>query len=417
MDRVPRQIGKYRIVRRLTRGGMGVVYKAVHVRLRKPFALKLVGPDADWMKTHRARFAREMLLTARLEHDGVVRASDADEADGYLYLVTEWVDGADLRRLAALAEAGDLPGHPAGPLAIGVAAAIVASAARTMHDVHETGSVHRDLKPSNVMLARHGGVKICDLGLATMRPELSGQAEQETAFEGDLTRSGAVMGTVDFMAPEQAADPKSVDARADVYALGATLYRLVCGRLPYPTERFGSLYQKLTALAAVTPEPVRSLRPDCPPELAAVIEAAMAKSPDDRIATAAELADRLRPFADPDAVCALAAAIPPEPPDDWPADLSDAEADSHEFGTDETIDRPSFDGHAAPAQSEDRTQWFPVITLSLAAILITTGVMMLFAQAADREPLAADPVATTPASQSPVSQSPVSQSPVSQGQP
>src|SRR5688572_22053119 len=212
-------IRDYRLVARLGQGGMGTVYRALHSRLGKVVAVKVLPPDlmqADAV----SRFQREMRAVGKLHHPNIVQAFDAGEHEGTHFLVMECVDGCDLHSLV----------KQRGPLSIADACEIVRQAAVGLQHAHQHGLVHRDIKPSNLMLSEEGQVKLLDLGLALI--------QGPTNQGGDLTMACQVMGTPDFVAPEQASDSHSVDIRADIYSLGCTLYYLLSGAPPYLPPEF-----------------------------------------------------------------------------------------------------------------------------------------------------------------------------------
>ncbi|HWB11429.1 MAG TPA: protein kinase [Pirellulales bacterium] len=272
----PTQLREYCLLEKLGEGGMGVVYKARHTRLDKIVALKVLSADRLKDADALARFSREMLAVGRLDHPNIVRATDAGEIDGTHFLVMEHVVGKDLSRIA----------FEHGPLRVADACEAVRQAAIGLQHAHENGLVHRDIKPGNLMLTG-SLVKILDLGLARLH------AEQEL---GELTSRSDVVGTVDYMAPEQAANTRSADIRADVYSLGCTLYKLLTGAAPFASAAYPTATSKLLAHANRVPQPVREIRPDVPVRLAAVIEKMLAKAKADRFATPGELADALAPF-------------------------------------------------------------------------------------------------------------------------
>ena len=214
-------IREYKLLAKLGEGGMGAVYKALHTRLDKVVALKVLPAERMRDAGAVARFEREMKAVGKLDHPNIVRAMDAGEEDGMHFLVMEYVEGLDLSQLA----------KNTGPLPVADACELVRQAALGLAEAHEHGLVHRDIKPSNLMLAKpkkkkgEPTVKILDLGLALLSEALAPDA-------GGLTTSGQMMGTIDYMAPEQGGDSHQVDIRADIYSLGATLYRLLTGIAP-----------------------------------------------------------------------------------------------------------------------------------------------------------------------------------------
>lgn len=278
-------IREYQLLAKLGEGGMGAVYKALHTRLDKVVALKVLPAERMRDTGAVARFQREMKAVGKLDHPNIVRAMDAGEEAGMHFLVMEYVEGLDLSQLAKLT----------GPLPIADACELVRQAALGLAEAHEHGMVHRDIKPSNLILAKprkkkgEPTVKILDLGLALLSEALAPDA-------GGLTTSGQMMGTIDYMAPEQGGDSHQVDIRADIYSLGATLYKLLTGVAPFAGEKFDTPVKKLMALATQSPNSIRSLRPDVPAPLAQIIERMLAKNPADRFATPEELIDALAPF-------------------------------------------------------------------------------------------------------------------------
>jgi len=279
----PERVGPYRLLAQLGQGGMGAVYKALHTKLDRVVALKLLPGERMQERGAVARFEREMRAVGKLDHPNIVRASDADEKDGLHYLVMEYVEGLDLSELV----------QRAGPLPIADACAAIRHAAVGLQHAYENGLVHRDIKPSNLMLTTDGQIKVLDLGLALL--EQSGD-DEHTAGR-DLTSTGQTMGTLDYMAPEQGGDSHEVDIRADIYALGATLYKLLTGEPIYAGRQYRNAVQKLRALAMEPAPAIQSRRRDIPDDLARVIHQMIAKEPADRFATPREVAAALAPFA------------------------------------------------------------------------------------------------------------------------
>jgi serine/threonine protein kinase len=261
------QLGEYRLLRPLGRGGMGAVYLAEHVRLRRPCAIKLLSATTASHPDAAARFEREMRAIGQLDHPHIVRATDAGEADGRLYLVMEYVDGCNLHQHV----------RDAGPLSVRTALRAIRDAAVGLEFAHRQGVIHRDIKPGNLIRDRQGRVKVLDLGLARMRAAEDSPADREASQR--LTHDGAVMGTIDYMAPEQAADTKDADERSDVYSLGCTLYFLLTGAPPYPQ---GTVVQRIVAHRQAPIPRVSERRADVPAELDDLLARWLAKRPEDR---------------------------------------------------------------------------------------------------------------------------------------
>ncbi|MFM9959644.1 MAG: protein kinase domain-containing protein [Planctomycetaceae bacterium] len=222
-------LGNYVILDKLGQGGMGMVLKARHRRMERIVALKVIAPHVVENPIALQRFQREVVAAAKLSHPNVVAAYDADEAKGTHFLVMEYVEGTDL--------AQHVKQH--GPLPAELAIGCIVQAARGLAFAHEQGVVHRDIKPHNLLLDPKGTVKILDMGLARLEGTVGGSAAQ-----ADLTNSGAMMGTVDYMSPEQAMDAKHADARSDIYSLGCTLFFLMTGRATFVAD---TMMKRLTA--------------------------------------------------------------------------------------------------------------------------------------------------------------------------
>ena len=274
----PQRIGDYEIIAALARGGMGSVYKARHVRLEKEVALKLL-PERKMQNNEAiARFSREMKLIGQMSHPAMVSATDAGAQNGVHYLAMELVDGIDLGKLV----------RHCGPLSVADACELVRQAAIGIQYAHEQGVIHRDVKPSNLMLSNDLIVKVLDLGLATLG-SLNGTVDE-------LTTVGQLMGTLDYMAPEQCGNMQDVDARADIYGLGATLYKLLCGVAPYSSAQNDTPLKKLKAMAISDPTPISDRTTKVPAPLATIIERCLSREPSDRFESAADLAQELASF-------------------------------------------------------------------------------------------------------------------------
>jgi serine/threonine protein kinase len=271
-------IGQYQLLEKLGQGGMGTVYKATHTKLKRVVALKVLAAHRTHDSPAVARFQREMAAIGKLDHPNVVRATDAGEAGGTHFLVTEFLQGIDLARLV----------RQRGPLRVADACAVVRQAALGLQHAHEHGLVHRDVKPSNLLLTVEGRVKVLDLGLALLQGDPSAGT--------DLTTTGQVVGTLDYMAPEQASDTHAVDIRADIYSLGCTLYYLLTGQAPYGGLEHKHPVKKMQAHLEEPLPPLWQHRPEVPNALVAVWERLAAKDPTARFATPREVAAVLEPF-------------------------------------------------------------------------------------------------------------------------
>lgn len=264
---VPRELldhSRYAIIRKLGTGGMGVVYHAIHRVMNRSVALKVI--RADLMATPAAvsRFRREVQAAAQMSHPNIVTAYDAEEIGGIHFLVMELVEGKSLDKLVI----------ERGPLPITQACSIIHQATFGLQHAHSRGMIHRDIKPQNIMLSNAGNVKILDFGLARMHRKPANMS---------ITRSGAALGSPQYLAPEQMQSASSVDFRADLYGLGATLYYLVTGEPP--------------PVLALSCESTLHFPDDVPLELQQIILKLLATNPDDRFASARELAIALEPWA------------------------------------------------------------------------------------------------------------------------
>ncbi|MBS0207265.1 MAG: protein kinase [Planctomycetes bacterium] len=271
-------LGKYRLLSLLGKGGMSSVYLAEHVLMRRRCALKVLPTKRVHDSSYLARFHREAQAVASLDHPNIVRAYDVDHQDDrdtqIHFLVMEYVEGNSLQELV----------QKQGICGFCDAAEYIRQAALGLEHAHEAGMVHRDVKPGNLLVDPNGVVKVLDLGLARF---FTGDEDEDALT---LRHDEKVLGTADYLAPEQALDSHTVDARADIYALGCTLYFLLTGRPPF-TE--GTLAQRLMAHQTKTPPSVESLRPETPSSLAVILRKMMAKKPEERYATAKDAADAL----------------------------------------------------------------------------------------------------------------------------
>jgi serine/threonine protein kinase len=268
---------KYKLMDRLGAGGMGQVFLCEHRRMKRLVALKVL--PTDKIKDDQSaleRFDREARAAAALDHPNIVRAHDIDSDGKFHFLVMEFVDGTSLQEM--------IKKH--GPLDIIRACHYIADAARGLQHAHEAGWVHRDIKPGNLLLDRTGTLKILDMGLARLFTDDTDNLTKR--YEKD-----AVLGTADYLAPEQATHSSDVDVRADIYSLGATFYYLLTGRSPFDD---GTVTQKLIWHQTRQPDSLRALRPEIPKELETVIAKMMAKKPVHRYQEPSAIIAALEPW-------------------------------------------------------------------------------------------------------------------------
>ena len=267
-------LGAYRILKPLGKGGMGVVYLADHASLGRKVAIKVLTQEKAQEKLALERFQREARAAAALDHPNIVRLHDITQVNGVHFLVMEYVEGADLQSLM----------EQTGALHFAQAASYIAQAAAGLKHAHERGFVHRDIKPANLILAKDGTVKILDMGLARSvrnpKDELTGKLDDDS-----------ITGTADYLSPEQALNI-ALDARSDLYSLGATFFTLITGRPPYN----GSTAQKLAQHQIAPPPDLSKFQPNAPEELNEVVSRMMAKKPGERFQTASEVMEALAPW-------------------------------------------------------------------------------------------------------------------------
>src|SRR5687767_2489487 len=297
---------RYRVLELLGAGGMGAVYKAEHLRMQRTVAIKTI--NAQFVQNPEAvqRFSREIQAAAKLSHPHIVTAFDADQAGNVHFLVMEFAEGETLAQMVARR----------GPLSIAEACAAIRQAALGLQHAHERGMVHRDIKPQNLMVSgvrgqesgvrnQESGVRGQESGVRNQESDDSSSSSvvkildfglarfvQETSHES-RTELGAVMGTPDYMAPEQALDTRQADIRADIYSLGCTLYFLLTGKPPFTGA---NPMETLLRHQSAEPRRLRDMRPDAPIELERILSKMLAKQPEHRFQTPAEVATALTPF-------------------------------------------------------------------------------------------------------------------------
>jgi serine/threonine-protein kinase len=262
-------LGKYKLLGHLGTGGMSSVYLAEHVRMRRRVAIKVLPKSRVTDSSYLGRFYREAQAAASLDHHNIVRAYDIDNCGDIHYMVMEYIEGCDLQRMV----------KKNGPLDYAAAAEYIRQAAEGLAYAHSVGLIHRDVKPANLFVDQKNVVKILDLGLARFADEK--KASLTVEFDEN------VLGTADYLAPEQALDSHAADARADIYGLGCSLYYLLTGHPPFPE---GTLAQRLLRHQKQPPPSIHADRPDAPNDLVAICMKMMAKKPKQRYQTATEVA-------------------------------------------------------------------------------------------------------------------------------
>lgn len=305
-------LGNYILQERIGTGGMGAVFKAEHRRMKRSVAVKVLPPaalkDPDVVK----RFHREVEAVARLAHPNIVAAHDADEFKGVHFLVMEYVEGIDLARLV----------REKGPLPLEKAIDYVLQAARGLEHAHKQGIIHRDVKPANLLLDRQETIKILDLGLARFQTKETAAAATEEA--ASLTQYGSIMGTIDFMSPEQALDSRQADHSSDIYALGGTLYFLLVGKPLYGGD---TIMARILAHRESPIPSISAVRPEAPYQLDRIFETMVAKNREDRYGSMTDLIAELSDWANASGISARAqrAAQPdPEPEQGIPQNVISA---------------------------------------------------------------------------------------------
>ena len=275
-------LGPYRILGMLGEGGMGKVYLAEHQMMRRRCAIKVLPTKSQKDKTSIDLFYREAQAVAALDHPNIVRAYDVNKDlindTEFHYLVMEYVDGLDLQRMV----------QKQGVLSYEQAADTIRQSAEGLGHAHERGFVHRDIKPANLLVDTKGVVKVLDLGLARFFDDKD--ASDSDSSVTTRKRSESILGTADYLAPEQAINSDDVDARADIYSLGQTFYFILMGHAPFPK---GTVAERLLAHQTKFPAPILKGRPDAPPDLVAIIDKMTSKRPEHRYQAASEVVETL----------------------------------------------------------------------------------------------------------------------------
>jgi eukaryotic-like serine/threonine-protein kinase len=268
------RIDRYLILDLIGQGGMGRVYLARDTRLNRPVALKILSAERLNKPRAIARFEREARVGAQLQHENLVRIYDFGESKGRCYLVMEYIEGKTIATL--ISERGPMP-----PV---TAARLVRQVALGLDHAHRKGLIHRDVNPHNILVTHDGTAKLADLGLAIALAE-----------EDRVTRDGAMVGTFDYVAPEQARNSRAADARSDIYSLGCTTYHMITGQVPFPSP---SLPEKLLGHQLIEPTPLCRMVGGVPEELSEIVQRMMKKLPDERYATPLQVALALERYED-----------------------------------------------------------------------------------------------------------------------
>ncbi|RMF43372.1 MAG: serine/threonine protein kinase [Planctomycetota bacterium] len=265
-------LGKHKLLGHLGSGGMSSVYLAEHTRMHDLRAIKVLPKSKLGKSSYLARFQQEAKAIAALNHPNVVRAHDIDNQGDTHYIVMEYVDGDDLQTIV----------RRDGPLPFDKVAEYIAQAARGLQHAHDMGLIHRDVKPANVLINSKGQVKLLDLGLALFTDDVAASLTMDF--------NDKVLGTADYLAPEQALNSHQIDHRADIYGLGCTMYFLLTGHPPFPD---GTIAQRIAKHQKEMPKPIRKIRPEVPGELEGICWKMLQKDPKFRYATAQQVAEVL----------------------------------------------------------------------------------------------------------------------------
>jgi serine/threonine protein kinase len=322
--------GKYLIEKLIKRGGMGSVYLGKHVLMDKRVAIKVLRPSLALDNDIVARFSREAKAASRISHPHAVTVTDfGEDENGVVFLVMEYLDGRTLKEII----------KSDGPMSLGRVVEIVRQVAGALDAAHQQGVVHRDLKSDNIMLVRHDGgdwAKVLDFGIAKIK-------QPEGVRDVDITAANLVIGTPQYMSPEQCSQSSPIDARSDVYSLGVIVYEMLAGRVPFTGESPTVIMMKQVQDA---PPSIVEARPDLPASMAKVIARALAKQPSDRFQTAGEFSEALSAVAaDAPSVVAAPVTIANESVPAIDDDLDEVTVIRPREGDEVTVVQPRRDEH------------------------------------------------------------------------
>jgi serine/threonine protein kinase len=367
-------LGPYQVLAPIGRGGMGSVFLARDSRTGELLALKVL-PRESAEQRQRARFRREMKLSRRVANPHVASTYSSGKIDGVYFIAMEYIPGKSLQRLV----------QSEGPLDVPRAARLMREVAAGLEHAHSQGLIHRDLKPSNIMVTPHDHAKVLDLGLAIIEGE-------DVADVRVVGGKGYIVGTMDYIAPEQTANSAAVDRRADIYSLGCTLYFAIIGRPPFPG---GTSKEKMERQRRQEPESLLDLKPTLPVAFVLLIRRLMAKDPADRPPTAAEVGRLLRPWAndaelpldrkdDPEyssAVYALQAELSPDAHVTAPPTSASEDDYEEELRPGEGTNRGTFVPDNLEEVSSRTPGWklwlFAAVGLLVALLLMGTGAIFV----------------------------------------
>jgi len=362
-------IGPYVVLDKLGEGGMGKVFKATQLSLGRVVALKVVRAALLKNETALKRFRREVKAVSDLNHPNIVRVFDADQIGDKHFLAMEYIAGSDLTQLV----------KDRGPLPVAMACSYIRQAALGLQHAHDRKMVHRDIKPSNLLVAAdirgqytaRNVLKILDMGLARVQNDDAAGEHLST----ELTRTGTVIGTPDFMSPEQAKNSSSVDHRSDMYSLGCTFYYLLTGDVPFP---HGTPLEKLLQHQMDSPRPIQLIRMEIPSEVSAIIHCLLAKRPDERFQSGGAVAHALEPWCNTAGNSAILPSLVLKAEAVDPASGTlEISSDPFDFGGEEAEEQESSGG-PPPLPRAERKSKFPLflVVAAVAILLLTSGIVI-----------------------------------------